>query len=43
MAHTLLVILAIVLFVLAGLGVTASRVHLGWFGMACLALALLVV
>lgn len=37
----ILIVLAIILFVLAAAGV-ASRIQLGWAGMACLALAALI-
>lgn len=36
-----LMIVAVILFVIAGLGVQAGRAQLGWFGLACLTLALI--
>jgi hypothetical protein len=43
-AHTILLVLAFVLFVLAAVKVPSdSRVSLGWFGLAALALAFLIV
>jgi hypothetical protein len=41
--HNGLVVLAIVLFVLAGFGIGAPRAQLGWFGLAAFALAMTVV
>ena len=41
--HTLLIAIAFILFVLAGFGVGASRVQLGWFGLACVVLLMFVV
>lgn len=38
----LLLIVSVVLFILAGLGVWKDRTSLGWFGMACFAGAFLI-
>lgn len=38
----ILLIVAVVLFILAGLDVWADRTKLGWFGMACFAGAFLI-
>ena len=37
--RTILMILAVVLFVCAGFDIKASRVNLGWLGLAALAIA----
>jgi hypothetical protein len=37
----ILLVMAFVLFVLAGIGVPAGRYSLGWFGLACAMLAAL--
>ena len=42
MITLILVILALVLFLLAGLGAPAGRFSLGWFGLAALCVAYLV-
>jgi len=36
MIHLVLLVLALVLFVLAGIEIKVSRVNLGWIGLACL-------
>lgn len=36
-----LMIVAIILFVIAGLGVQVPRAQVGWFGLACVTLALI--
>lgn len=42
MITLILVILALVLFLLAGIGAPAGRYSLGWFGLAALAVAWLI-
>lgn len=42
MLHLILVILALILFLLAGADVRMRRVNLGWLGLACLAGSMLV-
>lgn len=42
MIDTILLIVAVVLLVLAGLGVSIERVSLGWFGLAAFVLTFLI-
>ena len=39
--NAFLLILALVLFMLAGLGIGGPRLNLGWYGLACVTLAVL--
>ena len=42
MIHMILLILALLLFVAAGVGVTYGKLQLGWLGLACWAASMLV-
>lgn len=42
MLHLILLVLALVLFLLAGFNVSAPKCDLGWLGLACLAGSFLV-